>query len=1016
MKSTMIPLIRRSPKMAGVALLGVLLGLVAPLAEAAEVVREFTPDDGETTFEAPDNVDEITVEVWGGGGKGGDTDGNRESAGGGGAGGYAQATLSGLKPEAAFDLRAGYGGTTGSPDGNESFFGASGSGGTLLSAEGGDGVPENDAAGGAGGFASASFFVSPSIATLIIGYGLSGPVGADGGNNSGGDGADGRPGLIDGGGGGAGGNDADGEPGDAPGAGGGGGHNKAGGGPENDAPRSGGDGGNGLVRIIYEGQKPEVDRYKVEHAGQGLTCVSEPVTITALDSDDDPVAPEDGTTLDLSAATDSGFDEGDWVRLIDGNGTLSTAGTGSGMGSYEFPGDESQAIIAYQYAQLQNDPEDVVLSVDDGDASGSSEDPLSVSRAGFRFVNTTDDTATIPDQISGKPSDTGYNAHDLGVQAIRASDDDPTVCEGQFNDGETATIDMAAECRNPADCAGEEMEIDDTSIATSDDNEDSDSADAYDEVELTFNEDSIAPLVLDYPDAGRTRLYARYEIPLAEDPDDPEAGEASGGVMRGKSNAFVWRPFAFSITSSRSDFTATGPGDDSPDGPFVAAGSDFDVTVEAVVWQSADDGDDDGVPDSGANLQDNAATPNFGNSTPGPTVDITHTLSAPSGAGAVGGTLSGGSDVGGFGTDGGGATTTQLSFDEVGILTLTADLTDYLGEPGADVTGSRGGIGRFIPADFTQSVPDAGELEHTCDGTFTYIGEPFAYSMFPELEITARNSGGATTQNYRGDFAKLTAGDVERSAPSVDDTQAGTDGDPLPVESTLAQGDLTANGDGTLTYTFVADDEYRYRRNIDRNGDGDNDARVGPFDANFTVTVDAIEDSDGVTATTLNDVEPASTELRFGRMVANNALGSERSELAVPLRIEYWNGSTWLVNGDDRCTTLSLGDEVTLTSDDGNTDDGTGEVTLASSATTGITETSPVNFSTGTASLTLSAPNDVGWVDIDLLLDGTGLNRNGWLREDTDDDGIFDQNPRARASFGLFPGSANQIYRKEVLR
>ncbi len=48
-----------------------------------------------------------------------------------------------------------------------------------------------------------------------------------------------------------------------------------------------------------------------------------------------------------------------------------------------------------------------------------------------------------------------------------------------------------------------------------------------------------------------------------------------------------------------------------------------------------------------------------------------------------------------------------------------------------------------------------------------------------------------------------------------------------------------------------------------------------------------------------------STGMVLGRLNLLNAYGSDALPLLVPVRAEYWNGSTWQLNTDDRCTTLA---------------------------------------------------------------------------------------------------------------
>jgi MSHA biogenesis protein MshQ len=54
-----------------------------------------------------------------------------------------------------------------------------------------------------------------------------------------------------------------------------------------------------------------------------------------------------------------------------------------------------------------------------------------------------------------------------------------------------------------------------------------------------------------------------------------------------------------------------------------------------------------------------------------------------------------------------------------------------------------------------------------------------------------------------------------------------------------------------------------------------------------------------------NAIRLGSTGMVLGRLNLLNAYGSDALPLLVPVRAEYWNGSSWQLNTEDRCTTLS---------------------------------------------------------------------------------------------------------------
>jgi MSHA biogenesis protein MshQ len=87
-----------------------------------------------------------------------------------------------------------------------------------------------------------------------------------------------------------------------------------------------------------------------------------------------------------------------------------------------------------------------------------------------------------------------------------------------------------------------------------------------------------------------------------------------------------------------------------------------------------------------------------------------------------------------------------------------------------------------------------------------------------------------------------------------------------------------------------------------------------PFNAEIALALNVI-DTDGVafagnpasfgTATAGNGIAfNGGKGMRFGVLKLDNAHGSELLPLRVPMRAMYWNGSGWVTNADDSCTTL----------------------------------------------------------------------------------------------------------------
>ncbi len=670
-----------------------------------------------------------------------------------------------------------------------------------------------------------------------------------------------------------------------------------------------------------------IDHYAISHSGNGIQCLGSDITIVGHDASHFPSAPGNGEAMTLTTSTGKGT----WASIISGFGTLSDVGAQGaatntdGTGIYTWFGSEDTVVLRFNYTDPTLDPEPVNFNLSglysEDTVTANHDDDLLVSRAGLRFFNETDQLSGIPTQISGKPSNIGYGARSLILQALQTSNEDVGVCEPLFTDTTTVTVEFSAECDDPASCSGSlpapSFTVNGTSVALADQNGVSGAA-LYTEVDVTFESQTTstgAPLVVSYSDAGQIELHARYDIPFD---NDVNSAITSEDYLVGN-DSFVVRPFGFDIDFDE-DRANNGGGlsraNDATGPAFARAGVDFSTSVTARVWQAADDSDSDGVPDSDANLTDNDITPNYGNESSAPENDVvvTHSLVEPAVAiGSRDGTLTGGSSFTGFTA---GASTANLQFSEVGIITLNANLADnnYLGS-GEDVQGNTVNVGRFYPHNFNLTSAST-TATYTTKSPFTYMGQEFTTSF----TLQARNADNEITQNYIGDFVKLaaTAFDVDSVFQAVDDIDSADDLDYSP-RLTSVDGSFNLNwddfgdpGPGTSTVSG------RLIFNRENDGIGVDGAEDGPFVVAIGTNV---QDTDAVaitlTGADINDDADATDtpdtplyrrltatdiEFRYGRLLIDNAYGPETEDLDVPLRIEYWNGTEFITNIDDDAT------------------------------------------------------------------------------------------------------------------
>lgn len=387
--------------------------------------------------------------------------------------------------------------------------------------------------------------------------------------------------------------------------------------------------------------------YGLSHATLGLTCMAEAITITAYDTDHQPVAPAEGTQLTL--------------------GTTPATGAWVGSNSWIFSGEESSVV---KYLQ-QTSPDTLSLWVsDDKGVGGISE--LTFLDTALKFYG--DNPLTNPAPIS--PSVAGVDAYAY-LWAVRTNTD-TGACEGRVSGGQS--VNLAFECRNPDECvAGQSLLVDGSPAQPNP----ADSGINYATVPLSFDANGMAAVPLNYSDVGQVRLHA--QLPL------PASGNNPAITLAGSSNEFVVKPYTLVVSAVTSASNTPNPGTTNSGDGFVAAGEVFHAQIEV------------------RNAQGNL-TPNFGNETNPESVRAElENLVYP--AGGNGGVLNGTNSFVADTTPGRFISQSLSWNEAGSIEFLPALVgNDYLGagEPVEHI--SSGTVGRFYPSAFhlaSHSVVDA---------------------------------------------------------------------------------------------------------------------------------------------------------------------------------------------------------------------------------------------------------------------------------------------------------------------
>ena len=334
--------------------------------------------------------------------------------------------------------------------------------------------------------------------------------------------------------------------------------------------------------------------------------------------------------------------------------------------------------------------------------------------------------------------------------------------------------------------------------------------------------------------------------------------------------------------------------------------------------------------------------------------------------------------------------------------------------------------GRFVPDNFgvAFNVP---VFAPACTG-FTYQGQPFNYSTPPVITVIAREAGGATTTRYTGSWWRLTHSTLTPALQSSRYAAAsGTLDTATGLPAVAADPAIVDGGGGTGTLTFSSGSGLRFTRS--------NATPTAELNADIALSINVIDADNVIYASNpaafgaasagngilFSDADAGTTNdkrVRYGRLRLGGASGSQVLAMRLPIEAQYWNGSVFVTNTLDSCTSL-LSTRVGLGNYGGS---------LNAGETTASIVNSPLQ--SGRSAIQLSAPGagNSGSVDVTINL-GTGSNADacaGFAPATTaagdlshlrglwcNPPNTYTKDPSARARFGINRGSDQSIYRRE---
>ncbi|MGI2021539.1 DUF6701 domain-containing protein [Shewanella glacialipiscicola] len=592
----------------------------------------------------------------------------------------------------------------------------------------------------------------------------------------------------------------------------------------------------------------QVHHFEFAYSSSPLTCKAEPMQIKACADGNTPCTPFTdpvSAQLSLNPATNGG-----WYQS---GSSVSNVSFINGIASVDLRHNVTTPVkIGVSSSNPATVPGSNTLCRSGVGALSTAACTLSFADSGFLI--------DMPDKLANK-------AQNATISAVRKSNDN-LECLPTFA-GQTKRVDLwsqyispvATSMFTPTAVSVNSASISGSSLSPSSQN-------------LTFDASGKATIAVNYSDAGKVELNAKY-TGVAGTPDE-------GLVMIG-SDPFVSFPVGLCVTPR--DSGALCPAGDVSCAVYKKAGESFNLQIAAKAW----------VIDNDSNYCDNPSTPNYVQSG----IALSSQLVAPNpGAQGVVGITS---------YDQVAATnnlnTVVQSISEVGVFTFSAaPPASYLGSSLYSIPLAKSAnIGRFVPDRFLVSEAF---VSPACN-SFSYMDQLFPMSM----TLSALNIAGNITQNYFAPFSFATAKLVGENINNGIDLQSRLSSLPI-VSASWVKGEASLDNSYRANFSRVTPNVLT------------NLYQDGPFEL-LDIGVQVLDNDphpNGINSYVASpDMDAATTgncvnctakkittqKLRHGRVVMDNTYGPETEILRMPTRAEYWNGSSWVLNSDDSCTIVN---------------------------------------------------------------------------------------------------------------
>ncbi|MGF1899673.1 DUF6701 domain-containing protein [Aliivibrio sifiae] len=391
-------------------------------------------------------------------------------------------------------------------------------------------------------------------------------------------------------------------------------------------------------------------------------------------------------------------------------------------------------------------------------------------------------------------------------------------------------------------------------------------------------------LLAKFDDAGIINLTARVAI----QGDDFTTSEQ-----------FYFRPFTAALCDSSSALPSY---IDEESGAYLASGTDFNAYLKAVNWiKSLDSGAyGDGVPDRSAPslVCSKAVTSSYITHSGGSAkLNLSSQLSYPV-SGVVGVIIADGQLITNFNkdiTNSNQNSPTIMNWNEVGALKFDVFQNNYFNRTGFNIPSTTSNVGRFYPAYFsiTNTLWDYPENQGSSEGTYSYMAQPFDDVNF---EVTAYSDNDSIVANYGLFDTNLKASFLLTGGYNNRLNIASSD-----LDNTHWSNATWETPDLSNSVIWSRESASMLAGNVTTTVDGPFNEGGNSITTALSLAISGVDpvSFDKNKEAVLEQELLSQPSTRYGRMVLNSVGTTINQDVNIPLRVEYWNRSRFVVSDTD---------------------------------------------------------------------------------------------------------------------